>query len=93
MNYGQPHGVLLFFNKGMNWECECRTACLIAQQKFYHSLQQQGKVLQTGQLVHGAGLFISLSISSDSELCAILENDPALKAEIVEVVHAVPVMF
>ncbi|MCF6406490.1 hypothetical protein L3C95_26575 [Chitinophaga filiformis] len=90
MNYGQPHGVLLFFAKGRNWPREDRKACLAAQKEFYHQLQQQGKVLQTGQQIHEECLFVSLSISSDAELCAILANDPAIRAEISQVIHAVP---
>jgi len=93
MNYGQPHGVLLFFNRGRNWSRDDRKACLAAQAEFYHQLQQQGKVLQTSQLVHEEGLFVSLSISSDAELCSILADDPALRAEVSQVIHAVPVTF
>ncbi|SHM17169.1 hypothetical protein [Chitinophaga sp. CF418] len=93
MNYGQPHGVLLFFNKGRNWSREDRKAYLAEQMEFYYQLQQQGKVLQTGQLVHEEGLFVSLSISSDTELCSILANDPAIQAEVSQVIHAVPVTF
>jgi len=93
MNYGQPHGVLLFFNRGRNWSREDRTAYLAAQTEFYGQLQRQGKVLQTSQLVHEEGLFVSLSISSDAELCSILADDPALRAEVSQVIHAVPVTF
>jgi hypothetical protein len=93
MNYGQPHGVLLFFKRGKNWACENRAACLAAQKEFYEQLERQGKVLQTGQLVHEGELFVSLSILSDAELCTILENDPAIRTEVSQVIHAVPVMF
>lgn len=93
MNYGQPHGVLLFFNRGKNWSREDRTAYLAAQTEFYGQLRQQGKVLQTSQLVHEEGLFVSLSISSDTELYTILANDPAIQAEVSQVIHAVPVTF
>jgi len=93
MNYGQPHGVLLFFDKGRNWSREDRKTYLAAQTAFYTQLQQAGKVLQTGQLVHEEGLFVSLSISSDTELCTILANDPAIVAEVSQVIHAVPVTF
>lgn len=93
MNYGQPHGVLLFFKKGKNWASEDRAACLAAQKEFYGQLEQQGKVLLRGQLVHGEGLFVSLSILSDAELCTILENDPAISTEVSQVIHAVPLMF
>ncbi len=93
MNYGQPHGVLLFFKKGKNWTCEDRAACLAAQKEFYDELGQRGKVLQRGRLVHEDELFVSLSILSDTELCTILENDPAIRTEVSQVIHAVPVMF
>lgn len=93
MNYKQAHGVLLFFKKGKNWSREDRVTCLAAQKEFYYQLQQQGKVLQTGQLVHEGGLFVSLSVLSDTELCMILENDPAIRAEVSQVIHAVPLTF
>ncbi|PWV48243.1 hypothetical protein [Chitinophaga sp. S165] len=93
MNYGQPHGVLLFFKKGKNWASENRAACLAAQKEFYDELGQRGKVLQRGQLVHEDELFVSLSILSDTELCTILENDPAIRTDVSQVIHAVPVMF
>ncbi|PSL33396.1 YciI family protein [Chitinophaga ginsengisoli] len=93
MNYGAPHGVLLFFKRGKNWSREDRTAYLAAQTAFYGQLQQQGKVLQTSRLVHEDGLFVSLSISSDTELSIILANDPAIQAGVSQVIHAVPVMF
>lgn len=93
MNYGQAHGVLLFFGKGKNWSRKDRTICLAAQKEFYDRLRGQGKVLQTGQQVHEDGLFISLSILSDTELYSILENDPAIREEITQVIHAVPFTF
>lgn len=93
MNYGLPHGVLLFFDKGKNWQRDNREEYLSAQKEFYDRLEQEGKVLQRGQLVHESGLFISLSIVSDAELCTILDGDPAVREEVSQVIHAVPVMF
>jgi len=93
MNYGQPHGVLLFFGKGMQWTSERRIICLDAQQAFYLRLQQEGKVTNIGRQIHEAGLFVSLSITSDAELCTILDGDPAIREEVVQVIQAVPVIF
>lgn len=89
MDYRQPHEVLLFFGKGKK-QGPGDSACLTAQQEFYEQLQREGKVLRMGLQVHGAGLFVSLFVASDVELCAILEQDPAVRADVAEVLQAIP---
>ncbi|ACU64594.1 hypothetical protein [Chitinophaga pinensis] len=89
MDYRQPHEVLLFFGKGRNWE-QGNKDCLVAQQQYYYQLQLEGKVLRTGLQVHETGLFVSLFVDSDAALFAILEQDPALREEVAEVLQAIP---
>jgi hypothetical protein len=91
MDYRQPHEVLLFFGKGRNW-VEGNNACLADQRRFYQQLQQDGKVLRTGLQVHETGLFVSLSVLSDADLCAILAQDPAIKEGVAEVLQAIPLL-
>ncbi|TWW00779.1 hypothetical protein [Chitinophaga pinensis] len=91
MDYRQPHEVLLFFGKGKNWG-RGNKECLVAQQQYYRQLQLEGKVLRTGLQVHETGLFVSLFVDSDATLCAILEQDPALREEVAEVLQAIPLL-
>lgn len=91
MDYRQPHEVLLFFGKGKKPRQD-DSACLAAQQQYYAQLQREGKVMRTGVQVHEAGLFVSLFVQSDVELCNILEHDPAVRAGIAEVLQAIPLL-
>ena len=91
MDYRQPHEVLLFFGKGKNW-AQGDKGSLAAQQQYYRQLQQEGQVLRTGLQVHETGLFVSLFVTSDAALCAILEQDPALRDGVAEVLQAIPLL-
>lgn len=86
MDYRQPHSVLLFFEKGGKWD----QSGLTAQWDYYKSMTD--KLLHYGRPAHGAVVFVSLTVSCDDELLAILENDPALQADVLEVIQATPVL-
>ena len=90
MNFSNPHRVLLFFEAGPCWQQQHPSACLQEQWTYYEGLQQQGKVGELGTPAHGPGIFVTLSVSSDAELELILQQDPALQQQVLQVQLAYP---
>jgi uncharacterized protein YciI len=88
-NYREPHHVMLVFEAGadalQNNECVLKD-----RSAYYQQLKEQKKALFYGDFWNQNKEFIIVHIESAMELEEIIDNDPGLKHEIVELVRAMP---
>lgn len=85
-NYNKPHHVLLFFKKVTD-EAE---AVLNEHYQYYQNLKEQGKAIISGNFWNQPKSFVVLLVSCDAELEDIINSDPALQQNCVELVRAMP---
>ncbi len=86
--YKAPHHVMLFFE-----EISCpedSKQCLTDRIGYYDDLKSNGKVVISGNFWNQDKNFVIVSVSNDDELVQIIENDPAIKQNILELVKAMP---
>ncbi|MGN8072763.1 YciI family protein [Mucilaginibacter sp. 22184] len=57
---------------------------------YYENLKNMGKVLLSGNFWNQARNFIIVYVSSDTELEQIIDNDPAVRNNVFELVRAMP---
>ena len=85
--YKQPHDVMLFFEeKDVNY----KDNCLAERINYYENLKNDGKVLLSGNFWNRSANFIIVHVSSDAELEQIIDNDPGLLQNTIELVRAMP---
>jgi uncharacterized protein YciI len=86
--YKNPHHVMLLF--------EAKEATNNQQQyiidhiNYYENLKSDGKVLMSGNFWNQASNFVIVHVSSDIELEQIINNDPAIRHNMLELVSAMP---
>jgi hypothetical protein len=86
--YKDPHHVMLFFDETssiINSE-----QCLADRINYYDGLKSNGKVIMSGNFWNQGLNFIIVSVSDDNELMHIVENDPAIQQNVLELVKAMP---
>jgi hypothetical protein len=83
MNFSEPHGVLLFFERGPQWSPDCLT-----EHRHYYN-QLGNRLLQYALPAVEGAVFISLSVHSDAELETLLAHDPALQNESLAIIKAI----
>lgn len=86
-SYKEPHHVMLFFEEK---EGNIEQPCINERINYYENLKNKGKVLMNGNFWNQARNFIILYVSSDTELEQIIDNDPAIRHNIFELVRAMP---
>lgn len=87
-SYKEPHRVMLFFEEKEGNSIE--QPCIKERVNYYENLKNKGKVLMSGNFWNQARNFIILYVSSDTELEQIIDNDPAIRHNIFELVRAMP---
>ncbi|RKR81522.1 hypothetical protein BDD43_1669 [Mucilaginibacter gracilis] len=90
IDYKNPHQVMLFFEQKQPKNKTENSECLTQQLNYYQKLKSNGKVTVSGDLYNENKIFVILTVSCDSELEDIINNDPALKQNISELVRAMP---
>lgn len=86
--YKDPHHVMLFFEEiGSLADNE---QCLVDRNGYYADLKSNGKVVISGSFWNQDKNFVIVSVSDDNELVRIIENDPAIKQNVLELVKAMP---
>jgi uncharacterized protein YciI len=83
--YKNPHHVMLFFE-----ENQVNDTCMAERAAYYQHLKRDGKVLLSGNFWNQARNFIIVHVASDMELEQIIDNDPAVKQNILKLVRAMP---
>jgi uncharacterized protein YciI len=86
--YKNPHHVMLFFE-----EKESRSKqqqCITDRISYYENLKSAGKVLLSGDFWNQTQNFVIVYVSSDTELEQIIDNDPAIRHNVLELVRAMP---
>ncbi|GAA0546511.1 YciI family protein [Chitinophaga japonensis] len=91
MNYQQPHFVILLFGKGENWKEQGND--LAAHAAYYHRLREEGKMIFSGKLMSRPEKIMMVRVDSDTELEAMITNDPGVREQVLEVVEAIPFKF
>ncbi|AYL96386.1 YciI family protein [Mucilaginibacter celer] len=86
--YKDPHHVMLFFEENDNTAHALQ--CLSARENYYQNLKNSGKVVMSGNFWNQDKNFIIVYVSNDVELEQIIENDPALQQNVLELVRAMP---
>ncbi|MBB6108938.1 YCII-related domain-containing protein [Mucilaginibacter lappiensis] len=86
--YKEPHHVMLFFEEKeiLNEQ----HTCINERINYYENLKNRGKVLLSGNFWNQACNFIIVYVSSDTELEQIIDNDPAVRNNLFELVRAMP---
>ena len=85
--YKNPHHVMLFFE---GREGADTNECLAERFDYYETLRDNGKVVIRGDFWNQDKNFVIVYVSCDAELEQIIENDPAIKQNAVELVRAMP---
>lgn len=85
--YKNPHRVILFFEEKAVMDDQ---ECILAHINYYESLKSNGKVLMSGNFWNRAGNFVIVQVTSDDELVEIIDNDPAIRQNALELVNAMP---
>jgi uncharacterized protein YciI len=83
--YKNPHHVMLFFE-----EKQVNDTCMAERIIYYQHLKNAGKVLLSGNFWNQARNFVIVDVASDMELEQIIDNDPAVKQNILKLVRAMP---
>ncbi|WP_183560943.1 hypothetical protein [Mucilaginibacter sp. SP1R1] len=86
--YKNPHHVMLFFAEKEITGAEPQ--CISERINYYESLKNAGKVLISGNFWNQARNFVIVYVSSDIELEQIIDNDPAIRQNVLELVKAMP---
>jgi uncharacterized protein YciI len=86
--YKQPHHVMLFFEEKGNMNEQQQ--CISEHVNYYESLKNDGKVLINGSFWNQPRNFVILYVMSDTELEQIINNDPAIRGNVLELVRAMP---
>jgi uncharacterized protein YciI len=90
IDYKNPHQVMLFFEQKQCADRSKNEACITQQVNYYEMLKAHGKVTISGDLYDQRKIFVIVSVSCDTELEDIINNDPAVKQNISELVRAMP---
>ncbi len=83
--YKKPHNVMLVFEEK---EVNYGDACVAERVNYYEKLKNAGKVLLSGSFWNKASNFIIVHVSSDIELEQIIDNDPGVLQNSVELIRA-----
>ncbi|QEM04838.1 hypothetical protein DIU31_015445 [Mucilaginibacter rubeus] len=86
--YKDPHHVMLFFQEIDS--LADNEQCLVDRNGYYADLKSNGKVVISGSFWNQDRNFVIVSVSDDNELVQIIENDPAIKQNVLELVKAMP---
>ncbi|NOW97256.1 YciI family protein [Mucilaginibacter sp. SG564] len=86
--YKAPHHVMLFFQE--KEIANTQHAFVNERISYYENLKNMGKVLLSGNFWNQARNFIIVYVSSDTELEQIIDNDPAVRNNVFELVRAMP---
>jgi uncharacterized protein YciI len=86
--YKEPHHVMLFFEE--KEIINPQHTCINERIDYYENLKNMGKVLLSGNFWNQARNFIIVYVSSDTELEQIIDNDPAIRNNLFELVRAMP---
>jgi len=86
--YKEPHHVMLFFEEKET--SNAQQTCINERISYYENLKKMGKVLLSGNFWNQARNFIIVYVSSDTELEQIIDNDPAVRNNLFELVRAMP---
>jgi uncharacterized protein YciI len=86
--YKEPHHVMLFFEEKQM--TNVHPTCIKERINYYENLERLGKVLLSGNFWNQARNFIIVYVSSDTELEQIIDNDPAIRNNVFELVRAMP---
>lgn len=86
-DYTEPHHVMLVF-EAIQAAASENELVLTERCSYYQRLKEKGKVLFCGNFWNQDRGFIILHINSATELEEIIDNDPGLKHNIVELVRA-----
>lgn len=81
---------MLFFEQKQGCSKNRHEVCLAEQINYYEMLKSYGKVTISGDLYDQRRIFVILTVSCDDELEDIINNDPAVKQNISELVRAMP---
>lgn len=81
---------MLFFEQKQSGNPSKTEICLSQQLNYYDMLRSSGKVVMSGDLYNQHKFFVILNVSCDTELEDIINNDPAIKHNISELVRAMP---
>ena len=57
---------------------------------YYDNLKSNGKVVISGNFWNQDKNFVIVSVSDDDELVQIIENDPAIRQNVLELIKAMP---
>jgi len=88
-NYSQPHHVMLIFRSTISPGTE--TESIISDRcQYYQKLKKEDKVLFYGNFWNQDKAFIILYIKSATELEEIINNDPGLTHQLIELERAMP---
>ena len=87
--YKNPHHVLLLFEKKESINNQLQ-AYISDHINYYENLKTKGKVVISGNFWNQASKFIIVHVSSDTELEQIINNDPAICNNILELLSATP---
>lgn len=85
--YKNPHHVMLFFE---DKEVNEGKQCIADRVDYYECLKNEGKVLMSGSFWNQDRNFVIVYVASDAELLQIIDNDPAIVQNSVELVRAMP---
>jgi uncharacterized protein YciI len=86
--YKEPHHVMLFFEEKEN--VIDQQQCISAHINYYESLKSDGKVLIKGSFWNQPQNFVIVYVASAAELEQIIDNDPAIRGNALELVRAMP---
>ena len=88
-DYQEPHHVMLVFK--CNTDVAPEKECILSERSnYYQKLKDQGKAVLGGGFWNQEKAFVIVHIDSAAELEEIIDNDPGLKHEIVELLRATP---
>jgi hypothetical protein len=85
--YKKPHHVMLFFEEK---ETNCNDTYITERLSYYENLKKNGKVLLRGDFWNQGRNFVIVYVASDTELEQIIDNDPAVRQNRLELVRAMP---
>ncbi|HEY9197233.1 MAG TPA: YciI family protein [Mucilaginibacter sp.] len=85
--YKNPHHVMLFFEKN---EINVTDTCMDQRVNYYENLKNDGKVVLSGDFWNQPRNFVIVHVTSDTELEQIINNDPAIRENVLELVRAMP---
>ncbi len=88
-DYKEPHHVMLVFKSNTDVAPE-KESVLSERSNYYQKLKDQGRTVLSGDFWNQEKAFVIMHINSAAELEEIIDNDPGLKHQIVELVRAIP---